>query len=374
MKIGIDLLWVRPGICGGTESFIRNLMNALAVCDTENRYLLFAARDNAESFAEYKRYANMEIYVCNTDCSSQPKRILWENLYLDRAALQQQTDLMFIPVYSKPRSRRRSIPYVSVIHDLQAKHYPAYFGAARRLFLQYEWRYTCKTSERIVTDSDFCLRDLQQTYPAYAGKMERIYVPVATSESGLDKAVIEEKYQIRAGEYCYCVSSMLPHKNLETVLKAMSWMKKNNPEVRLVISGVGGDRQTFREKIRQLGIEDNIIDTGFISEEERDCLYENCGLFLFPSIFEGFGMPAVEAMRRGKTVITTDKTSLREVTEGQAIYVDDPLDPKEWAEKILKYQGAAAERRTMEEYSPETVARQYIKLFGRVKEENHSRR
>ena len=86
MYIGVDLLWVRPGICGGTESFIRNLLNGLAKYDTENQYVLFVAQDNADTFQYYEKFSHMHLETSPVNCARQPKRILWENLHLDTYA------------------------------------------------------------------------------------------------------------------------------------------------------------------------------------------------------------------------------------------------------------------------------------------------
>ena len=93
MYIGVDLLWVRPGICGGTESFIRNLLNGLAKYDTENHYILFVAQDNADTFQHYEKCSHMHLERCPVNCARQPKRILWENLHLDTYAKKAGVDV-----------------------------------------------------------------------------------------------------------------------------------------------------------------------------------------------------------------------------------------------------------------------------------------
>ncbi len=360
MRIGIDLLWVRPGIVGGTESFVRNLLDGFGQYDRENEYVLFTAKDNAHTFRKYETYPAMKMHMCPVECANQGKRILWENLYLDRTAKKAHVDLMFIPVYSKPFTYGSRIPYVCVIHDVQALHYPQYFSKGKRLFLRYMWWFACKSSQRILTDSKFCEQDLKKRYPFAAERIKTMYVPIISQETTCEFDIIGKKYGICEGEYYYCVSSLLPHKNLDTLLRVIAQQKEKGIPMPLVISGVGGDKEKFIARVKALGIEEYVIDTGFVSNEERDCLYEHCGLFLFPSVFEGFGMPPVEAMRKGKIVVTTRLSCLEEVTESKAIYVDDAYDVKEWLEKIELAKQKEGKKEAFEKYELENIIRQYM--------------
>lgn len=375
MRIGIDLLWVRVGICGGTESFIRNLMDGFRKYDTVNRYILFAAQDNAESFKEYeeKSGGRMQLCICPINSVSQLRRILWENLHLDRLAGSRQIDIMFTPVYSMPRTWGSGIPYVCVIHDLQARHYPQYFSWPRRMFLRYEWRHACRSAYRILTDSDYCRKDLERYYPWVQDKLQVMYVPIPASDDGRERenAEGELRPRIRAlakQEYNYCVSSLLPHKNLDTLLQAVQRMCRQGiwGDVRLVISGVGGDARQLEEKLERYGIASQVVLTGYVSDTERDYLYEHCHLFLFPSIFEGFGMPPIEAMRLGKRVVMTRCSCLEEITQGRAVYVDDPYDPAKWQEQIQRAGQLPRHREAFPEYEPENIVRQYQQLWREV--------
>ncbi|MCR5719371.1 MAG: glycosyltransferase family 4 protein [Lachnospiraceae bacterium] len=366
MIIGIDLLWLRPGIVGGTESFIRNLMNGFAMYDTEDEFVLFAASDNAESFKEYEAYPNMSLCICDVECKKVANRILWENRKLDKVASGYKPDVMFIPVYSKPRSTSK-LPYVSVIHDLQALHYPAFFSRGKRLFLESRWKYTCKTSKAVVTDSNYCKKDLLKRYPFTEGKVHVLPVPVCPV---LDKNEREEEIldsmKVKKGEYYYCVSSLLPHKNLNTLLKVISALKKTEPDVKLLLSGVGGNTKEFDETLKTLGIEEHVISTGYVSGEKRDVLYRNCKLFLFPSIFEGFGMPPIEAMMLGKRVVMTKETCLSEITKNKAVYVNEPYNVGEWVDKIKYAQALDECKESFEEYSLKQVTDGYVRLLRRT--------
>lgn len=371
MTIGIDALWVRHGIVGGTESYLRNLLHGFGLYASDFMFIVYTSLDNDETFACYDQYPNIRRIRCNVESSDRVKRILWENWNLDRCARNDGIDLMFIPVYSKPISlpvSRGGIPYVSTIHDLQALHYPEYFGTVRRLFLYRSWKQTCKTSACIVTDSDFCAGDIRENYSKYSDKVKRIYVPVICDDSPrASDSELRLLYGIESGKYDYCVSSLLPHKNLDTLLRARALMSERTM---LVVSGVGGHKEEFESRVRELGLEDRVIDIGFVSDEVRDALYDNCRLFLFPSIFEGFGMPPVEAMQRGKTVITTKESCLEEVTQGRAVYVVNATDPQEWAQVMTDTlersdKGSISNTIYFAEYDLKNITEQYTELFGK---------
>ena len=126
------------------------------------------------------------------------------------------------------------------------------------------------------------------------------------------------------------------------------------------------NKEKLIETINQMGIEENIIITNFVSNSERNSLIKNSNVFLFPSIFEGFGMPPIEAMNLGAKVITTNCTSLPEVTQGKCVYVQNPTDEKEWVEKIEEIQTKKAQKVIFDEYNSEKIARKYLDLFYNI--------
>ena len=155
------------------------------------------------------------------------------------------------------------------------------------------------------------------------------------------------------------VSSLLPHKNITTLLDVMKRIKDENIDLpkQLIVSGVGGkSREPLTEKIKEFGLEDNIQLTPFIENNERNALYKHCKAFLFPSVFEGFGMPPIEAMMFGTPVVTTRKTSIEEVTLGKADYVNDPYDVKECSlDDAIDF----------DVYEIKRIAKQYLDLIHR---------
>ena len=374
MLIGIDLLWVRPQICGGTESATRNLINGFGMYDDKNEYMLFVGKDTAETFEEYKKYPNMKIEVCDTESLKRIKRIAWENSKLDKLARSRNVDLMFVPVYSKPNSlseEKGGIPYITVIHDLQALHFPEFFSKSKIIFAKRSWKKACEESRKVITISEFCREDIIKNYPFAKDKVSVIYDVIDVTESSEDSDkvfdALKEKYGIEKDGYFYTLSSMLPHKNLETLIKAMSLLKEKG-NTKLVVSGVGGNKEKFNQCVKEEGVEDLVTDTGFVFAEERDSLYENCSLFLFPSIFEGFGMPPVEAMMKGARVVTTRRTCIEEITQGKATYVEDPLSAEDWVRAIDKALLLEKKKYEFPDYDLKNVTLKYLDIFNGIKE------
>ena len=340
IKTAIDLLWVRPNQVGGIEAYIRNLLNGFLLLEDEYEFYLMVSRDNAESFARYEKDSRFHLTICNIMSANVSKRILWQNLHLGKEIIKMGIRTCFEPYYCKPFLGTNGISFITTIHDLQAIHYPEYFSKLKVLWMRVSWYNSVKTSKVVVAISDYVKGDIIEHYKDSSDKILSIHNPITIDPDKIASAdYIEGKYNIKRQEFFFTVSSLLPHKNLKTLLYVIRKIKDEEIKLpnRLIISGIGGkSKDEIQGTIQNLGLEENITLTPFISEEERNALYKNCRAFLFPSIFEGFGMPPVEAMLFGTPVVTTKMTSIPEVTQGKANYVDDPFNVDQWIEEIRK--------------------------------------
>jgi glycosyltransferase involved in cell wall biosynthesis len=370
MKVGIDLLWIKHKVTGGMESYARNLLMGFQLYSEKDiEFILYFSKDNYESFKEYLSNNKFEYRICNIESVNVGKRILWQNLFFNNICANDNIDILFTPIYSKVLFNKKGIKYITTIHDLQALHFPEYFSKTKNIWLKYAWKRCAHTSHRIIAISKFVKQDIVEKLRENEDKIEVIYNPIIKSKIIIDFSEINTKYNIDEYEYFYTVSSMLPHKNLKTLLFVMSKLvsDKFNLPKKLIISGVGGkSHREINNLIKELGLENNITLTGFVSDEERDCLYKHAKIFLFPSVFEGFGMPPIEALKNGTPVVMTDKTCLKEITKGKALYVEDSFCIEEWIHKIEEAVKVNREIKEFPEYELEKVTNEYINQFKSV--------
>ena len=364
----VDLVWLRVGKVGGSESFIRNVLDGFCESKQDFKAVLLVARDNRYSFEHYSNDKRFEIYECQVDSEDVKGRIIWQNLHMSSTIRKLGLKKCFEPVYSIPVITK-GIEYYAVIHDLQSKHFPEYFSKARRVWTRLSWNNTVKKAKRVITISDYSRKDIADTFNLDDNRVAMIYNPVSvmhlSSEHSLE---LIKKFGLDKYSYFFSVSSLEQHKNLEVLIRMMTLRQD---DYKLVITGVGGSlSESLSEQIKNYHIEDKVVITPFVSDEVRDALYANCSVFLFPSIFEGFGMPPVEAMLMDCLVITTKLTSLYEVTKGEALYVNNPFDEKEWNDLIDKAMSSSRDnvnnKRISSSHNPYTLleaAEEYLEVF-----------
>lgn len=364
MKYAIDLLWVKPGKVGGAESYIRNLLLGIAEIGITDEIYLVVTLDNKESFAHFLKYPCFKFLECNISSEPVSKRILWQNINFERILRKNGIVNCFCPFYCKPLKKSKEITYVTVIHDLQQLHYPEYFTKLRYHWIKFAWKRAILTSKRIIAISEFDKNDIMHWYHVQENKVKRIYNPIVVDNGEVPFEEIGVKYGIQPEKYFFALSSLLKHKNLDTLLRIIKEIKDGNIQGiphKLIISGIGGAAKSEIEAyIKENHLENDCVLTGFISNEERNSLYINSFAFLFPSVFEGFGMPPVEGLILGTRVVTTKKTSIFEVSNGLAYYVDDPYDSKEWIRIFLEIKDKPKKKFTFPQYDKRDIAEQYL--------------
>lgn len=362
MKFAVDLLWVRPGKVGGTEYYIRNLLNGFMQLKYDFEIVLILALNNAAAFDKYFSDARFIKILCDVDSNNVGKRIIWQNAHLNKLLEREGIDVCLEPVYSKPLFDSKEVNFITTIHDLQALHYPEYQNKLKVQCLKIAWKQTVRTSHKIIAISDFVKKDIINNYKVSTNNILTIHNAIdCDANEVLEFEKVQERFHIQANEYYYTVSSMEPHKNMETLFKVMGYIKKRGIDLpsKWLLTGVN---ERARDKVfsmaEKYNISDRIVMTSYVENNIRNTLSKYCTAFLYPSIFEGFGMPPVEAMAFGANVITTKKASLYEVTQGKANYIENPYNIEEWVKAMVNLK-PSTEKIDMSWYEPKNIAEQY---------------
>ena len=363
-KVAVDLTWIRHGIVGGTESYTMNLLDGfVSVADPDIEYIFITSRDNEKYLERFKGINNITIYVGSFDAAKRAWRILWQNTRLNPVIRKLGAGVCIEPIYLKPFLPSPKIKYITTIHDLQAAHYPEFFSKPFVLWMKIGWWNAVHSSDRVIVISEFVKKDILSRYRVDEKKLVLNYDPITIYEENVAPYEKLKEWGAKEKGYYYMVSSLLPHKNIETVIRALGILKKRGSKayIPLIISGVGGkSKGALLALADESDVRENVFMTPFISEEERNLLYKYCKTYLAPSLFEGFGMPPIEAMIMGAPLLSTYETCSYEVSEGIAEYVDDARDPVQWADKLEQGVRQPDRQRVMdlkEKYSKESIAK-----------------
>jgi glycosyltransferase involved in cell wall biosynthesis len=310
-RIGINALYLIPGGVGGTEIYLRELLDALARIDTQNLYFVFTNQETGADLVP--RQPNFHWKPQAVRGTFRPGRLLWEQTVLPFQAARLRLDVLFNPGFTSPVLAL--CPSVSVFHDLQHKRHPEYFKLLDlpfwRLFL---WM-SAHSSRHLIATSEATRADLHRYYRIPAQSVTAIPHGVANRFFTLDRSSIEP--------YLLYVATLHPHKNHERLLRAYAQRSRRD---RLVLAGIPGFHSAaVTALIAELKLGDSVRLTGWIPREELYELYAHASACVIPSKFEGFGMPVLEALAAGIPTACADIPPLRESAGDAALYFD-PLD------------------------------------------------
>ena len=322
MHIAIDAHSVGTGLAGN-ETYAANLVEALAEVDRENRYTVYVTR--AEAFERFKgRWPNVGVR------RTLPHTPLLRVPFTLSAELRRRpVDLLHVQYTAPPAA---PCPVVVTVHDLSFEHLPETFKRRSWMQLRLTVRRTVRRAAHVIAPSEFTRRDLIETYKLDPARVSAI--PLAASARFgpvTDAGEIERvrRHYGLEGDYILAVGSIQPRKNLARLVRAYSGLRRergrsNLPQLVLVGKKAWLYGETLKA-VEEEGVGDSVVLTGYVSEGDLPALYTGALCFAYPSYYEGFGLPPLEAMRCGTAVLTGDRTSLPEVV-GDAGLTADPFD------------------------------------------------
>jgi len=317
MKIGINILYLIPGKVGGTETYARELIPHLA---KDNQLILYCGKETALTFTPSK---NIEIVTLPIYSRNRSSRLLAEQTILPLLCKKNNIDVLFSLGYSSPFIH--PCPAVVTIHDLNWYYHPEDFSISSRIMWQILTRLSAMTASHIITDSQSSAISIHQVFGTPVSKI----TPILHGTP----ATIKTIHSKPKNPYIFTVIANYPHKNLKTLLRAFDKISQSIHKLDLIICGLG----------KQPSSSDRIKYLGYVSRKQLASLYHNASIFVFPSAYEGFGYPVLEAMSYGAPVVSSRASSLQEVVGDGGILVD-PYDIDSYVVAIIKLLDSPRER------------------------------
>lgn len=388
MRIGIDIKCLRTNN-SGIGRYTRNLMNALQKVDSSNEYVLFSPSPVDYQITNPKWSA----VVVPTKLPG----ILWQQLVLPKALKREKIDVVWGPEQTIPVcglgcglghcSNHAKISSVLTIHDFVYKRFPETMQKSVLWITRIFGSKSIKSASAIVPVSEFTEGELFHFYPNLnKDKVDVVSCAVNSAESCLDCRAAGIADRTAAGiadrtaagiaqsrkKQLLFVGSLEPRKNLPNLIYALEILQKKGVVVPLVLTGPKGwKNKTFKDLIATTNVAESICHKGYVSDEELRALYKESAAVVFPSVYEGFGLPALEALSFGTPVLTSKGTVMASALGDCGLYFD-AADPQSMAQVIEKFWNAGYEvpessRRTLlARYTWENSASKLIEVFQKV--------
>lgn len=330
-KVGINLLWMVPGIVGGTETYMARLLSGLAERPTEFDYTLFALPQFKEAHPELAQ--TFKTAFAPVRGRSKSFRVAGESTWLLAQCRYRNIGLVHhaggvIPLV------RTSRPLLT-IHDLQYLDYPEYLTRTKLTYLKKMVPRSAEAARFVMTPSEFTRRQVIERLNIDPSIVTVVPHGISPREGKEAARQVRGRYELDGPFFLYPAITY-PHKNHLVLLEAFSRVLKVHPEAQLVLTGAKGSMEVrIAQEVQRLGVEKNVKRLGHVPSRDLDALYHDAVALAFPSRFEGFGAPVLEAMSRGCPVVAADATALPEVV-GEAGILISPDNPEEWCQRMCE--------------------------------------
>lgn len=337
MKIGIDIRNIGKKRTGDEVVFF-NLTKNLAKIDDKNNYKLFTDITDEKIIDKIKKdlgiigKRNFEVISLRTK-----NRFTWNFWALSRYLRKNPVDT-YLTQYITPFFVPKKIKIATIIHDISFNFYPQFIKKSDLFFLKTLMPMSLRRADKIIAVSQFTRDEIINYYKINPEKIECVYN--AVSEDFMSQDItkerikkVREKYELPE-KYILYIGTLQPRKNIPALIEALTLLKEDN-DLNLVIAG--GKGHNYDKHIDEMLTKSNLVNKvffpGYIEEVDKATLLNSAQIFIFPSFYEGFGVPILEAMWAGVPVIISDIPPHREIAQNSAIYFD-PENIIELAQKI----------------------------------------
>lgn len=374
MKIGVDIRTINKPK-SGVGYYVTNLVREFQNIDTTNEYFMISNNNSYElEFKKLDNFVNFKTWVSN---ENHIVGDLWESFYLPRLLLNKGVDVFHGPAFMIPL-RSTGFRTVVSIHDVVAFTRPETVPRKYALYMKLLLRQVVRKVDKIIAPSISTKNDLVKYLYTPEEKIHVIYDAVSPkycpTAPGYDREEIKRKFGIR-NKYIFFAGNLEPRKNLIRLMEAFSMIRsKLGEDYQLVICGKKGWLyKNILQTYERLRMNNDIVLTNYVGEKDLLNLYRSADIFAFPTLYEGFGFPPLEAMGCGVPVIASNVSSLPEIV-GDAALMVDPLNTREISEAILTLTRSESLRNELKEkglrqsarFSWEDTARKTLDVYASV--------
>ncbi|MBZ9632963.1 glycosyltransferase family 4 protein [Clostridium sp. FP1] len=331
MKIGIDARAAKWYRGTGIGTYCYQLIHSLNKIDNYNDYSLFVPKDCMLDIPFRENF-----HIRNIKQENQNN--FWNEVNIPNPLIDKNMDIYHVPQNGIGLPSAKDCPFVITLHDVIPYKMPDTVGEQYLKIFNEKLPNIISLCDGIITVSEYSKQDIAS---AFNFPKEKIYVTYLASEDiykpydkTLSKSIIEKNYSI-SGDYILYIGGFSPRKNILGLLESFSLLlPKLKKDMKLVIAGSKGKSyDMYKKRAQELHIENSVIFPGFISMDHIPFIYNACQLFVYPSFYEGFGLPPIEAIACGVPVIASNVTSIPEIVKDSTLLVN-PYDIVDLSEKM----------------------------------------
>jgi len=317
VTVGVNLLWLVPGVVGGSEEYTLRLLGALDQLGADDLWLrLYGSPDLFEAYPHLAR--QFETRVSPVGSASKGVRIGAENSWL--AAVSRHDDLVHHAGGVVPFVRSQTA--VLTIHDLQPLEMPENFSALKRRWLGTMVPRSVRAARLVLCPSEFTAGTITERLGVPPERIRVVHHGHEPTEPGVLDEAADTALRARYGRYLLLPAIAYTHKRHADAVTALDRLRSRFGDLHLVCTGRPGPETPALERlIEELGLADRVHLLGRVPAGELDALYRSAAALVFPSAYEGFGNPALEAMARGCPVVATTAGALPEVVGDAGLLV-----------------------------------------------------
>ncbi len=330
VRLGVNLMWLVPGDVGGSEEYTVRLLQALAELGEPGiDAILYVNRRFRSAYPGImKRFPTR---VAPVSGSSRIVRVLAESTWL--AYRSRRDEIAFIHHAGGTMPAVRPVPGIVTLHDLQPMTHPERFGFVKRTYIRWIAPRSLRSAVAVACLTKFTARDAVDRAGVRADRVHIVPCGVDSSAEAPDPVVrnsVLERYGLDGRRFVLYPAITYAHKNHEMLVASFARVCGDRPDTMLVLTGGSGpNEEVVQAAIDAYGLRGRVVRPGRIAESDLDVLYRSASMLAFPSLYEGFGLPALEAMSRGCPVIASRVGGLPEVTGNSAVVLD-PFDTAGW--------------------------------------------